>query len=116
MSSPVPTGGAAAREDDASLREPLLANGDSGALATVVVANAHGGGFKAKDRYWEDVHEPAADAVKAADLESGSRRPLLFSNKKVKASLLYPYRCVRDISFQSFAFARRVLPLHAVKS
>ncbi|XP_062188301.1 probable mixed-linked glucan synthase 3 [Phragmites australis] len=103
MSSLVPGAGGAAREDDAGLNEPLLANGDrgfhtGGALAAVVVANAHGsGGAKekgavkvSKDRYWEDVHQP--DAVAAADLESGGGRPLLFSNKKVKATLLYPYR------------------------
>ncbi|CAL5083436.1 unnamed protein product [Urochloa decumbens] len=102
-SSPVP---GTAREDAAAgLTEPLLANGGGGfhdgALATVVVANANGGGngakekgaaaaaVKAKDGYWVDVdREPAA-----ADLESGGGdRPLLFSNKKVKAALLYPYR------------------------
>uniref|UniRef100_A0A0A9F9H1 CSLF3-cellulose synthase-like family F n=1 Tax=Arundo donax TaxID=35708 RepID=A0A0A9F9H1_ARUDO len=103
MSSPVPGAGGAVGEDDgAGLNEPLLATGDvgfhhSGALAAVVVADAHGSGgakekgaAKAKDRYWEDVHQP--DAVAAADLESGGWRPLLFSNKKVKAALLYPYR------------------------
>lgn len=112
-SSPVTgAGGGAASEHDAAaagLREPLLANGDGdggfhdGALATVVVANyAHGGGsrankekdaVKAKDGYWVDVHHQPA----AADVESGGGdgdRPLLFSNKKVMAALLYPYRCV----------------------
>ncbi|KAK3125330.1 hypothetical protein QOZ80_7BG0603440 [Eleusine coracana subsp. coracana] len=100
-SSVVAGGGRAACEEEANLREPLLANGDGGALATVVVANVHGGGggsFKAKgavktkDGYWvDDVHKPDARSS-AADLESGGGRPLLFSNKKVMASLLYPYR------------------------
>ncbi|TVU38470.1 hypothetical protein EJB05_11842, partial [Eragrostis curvula] len=100
--SPVPGAG-----DDANLREPLLANGgdagfQTGALAAVVVANAHGGGgvkakkgggaVKAKDKYWEDVGQPEDAVSSAGDLESGSGRPLLFSEKKVKASLLYPYR------------------------
>ncbi|XP_066394983.1 probable mixed-linked glucan synthase 3 [Miscanthus floridulus] len=104
MSSlPVPGAGGAASEHDAAagLREPLLANDGGfhdGALAAVVVANyAHGGGsrakekdaVKAKDGYWVDVHHQPA----MADVESGGGdRPLLFSNKKVMAALLYPYR------------------------
>jgi hypothetical protein len=106
MSSlPVPGAGGAASEHDAAgdLREPLLANDGGfhdGALAAVVVANyAHGGGsrakekdaVKAKDGYWVDVHHQPA----MADVESGGGdRPLLFSNKKVMAALLYTYRCV----------------------
>ena len=107
MSSlPVPGAGGAASEHDAAagLREPLLANDGGfhdGALAAVVVANCtHGGGsrankekdaVKAKDGYWVDVHHQPA----VADVESGGGdRPLLFSNKKVMAALLYPYRCV----------------------
>ena len=107
-SSPVPGAGGAASEHDAAagLREPLLlADGDDGgfhdgALAEVVVANyAHGGGSRAKEKdavktkdgYWVDVHHQPA----VADVESGGGdRPLLFSNKKVMAALLYPYRCV----------------------
>jgi hypothetical protein len=110
-SSPVPGAGGAASEHAAGgggFREPLLANGcddggfHDGALAAVVVANyAHGGGSrgkekdavkKAKDGYWVDVHHRPA----VADVESGGGgdRPLLFSNKKVMAALLYPYRCV----------------------
>ncbi|OQU89309.1 hypothetical protein SORBI_3002G171200 [Sorghum bicolor] len=108
-SSPVPGAGGAASEHAAGgggFREPLLANGcddggfHDGALAAVVVANyAHGGGSrgkekdavkKAKDGYWVDVHHRPA----VADVESGGGgdRPLLFSNKKVMAALLYPYR------------------------
>ncbi|KAL6657836.1 hypothetical protein ACP70R_005616 [Stipagrostis hirtigluma subsp. patula] len=92
MSSPVP--------GDAGLSEPLLAGGHgsfhAGALATVAVANAHGGikekgAVKAKDGYWVDIPQPDALAA-AADLENGGGRPLLFRNQKVKAALLYPYR------------------------
>lgn len=106
MSSPAPVAGGAAREHDAAgLSEPLLANGDGGfhdgALAAVAVANyAHGAvrsraeekdaAVKSKDGYWVGVHRRPA----VADLESGGGRPLLFSNKKVMAALLYPYRCV----------------------
>ncbi|KAL6896797.1 hypothetical protein ACP4OV_007369 [Aristida adscensionis] len=103
--SPPPAG---AREGDAGLGEPLLADGavNAGALATVVVAGARGGGgakekgdvTKAKDRYWEDVKQPdPPPAAAAPDLESGgggggAGRPLLFRNKKVKTALLFPYR------------------------
>ncbi|KAL6657835.1 hypothetical protein ACP70R_005615 [Stipagrostis hirtigluma subsp. patula] len=104
MSSPV-TG---ARDGDAGLREPLLAAGDgvvhAGALATVVVAantRSRGGAKEkgagnAKDRYWEDVKQPdPATTAAAADLESGGGgRPLLFRNKKVKTTLLFPYRAL----------------------
>ncbi|CAL5072212.1 unnamed protein product [Urochloa decumbens] len=100
MSSSSPVPGAAPEDTGGGLTEPLLGRFHDGALAAVVVANANGGGngatekggggaVKAKDGYWVDVdQEPAA-----ADLESGGGdRPLLFSNKKVKAALLYPYR------------------------
>nr|CAB3458279.1 unnamed protein product [Digitaria exilis] len=105
MSSPASHGDAAA-----GLSEPLLANGGGGdagfhhdgALAAVVVAtSAHGGGSSGKDKkgavkakddgYWVDVPQ---ESTAVDDLESGGGgdRPLLFSTKKVKATLLYPYR------------------------
>jgi len=82
------------------LSEPLL--GDGGALTKVVVATALDGKAKAnkgsvkaeaKDGYWVEVPRQL-DATAAADLESGGEggRPLMFQEKKVKASLLYPYR------------------------
>lgn len=103
MSSPV-TGAGAAREGDAAgLSEPLLVNGNGGTggvhTGALAAANGHGGdepdakkkgAVKAKDRHWEDVAQP-----ESADLESGGDgRPLLFRNRKVKNTLLYPYRCV----------------------
>ena len=109
-SAPVPgTNGAAAPGDDVTgLSEPLLAVGGSdggfhaGALTKVVVATALDGKAKAnkgsvkaeaKDGYWVEVPRQL-DATAAADLESGGEggRPLMFQEKKVKASLLYPYR------------------------
>ena len=111
-SAPVPgTNGAAAPGDDATgLSEPLLAVGGSdggfhaGALTKVVVATALDGkakankGSEAKDGYWVEVpRQLDAAAATAADLESGGGdggrpRALMFQEKKVKASLLYPYR------------------------
>ena len=75
------------------LSEPLLSNRNgvhAGALVvTPVAANGHGG--KAKDKYWKDVDQPGDMAV-APDLENGGGRPLLFSNRRVKNIILYPYR------------------------
>lgn len=108
MSSPAfhADGGAACEDDAGGLSEPLLVNGagdvgfHDGALAAVVVATSvHAGGSSGKEKgvvkakddgYWVDVPEEQA----VADLESGGAgdRPLLFSTKKVKAALLYPYR------------------------
>ena len=86
------------------LSEPLHGDGggDGGALTKVVVATALDGKAKAnkgsvkaeaKDGYWVEVPRQL-DATAAADLESGGEggRPLMFQEKKVKASLLYPYR------------------------
>jgi len=86
------------------LSEPLL--GDGGALTKVVVATALDGkakankGSEAKDGYWVEVpRQLDAAAATAADLESGGGdagrpRALMFQEKKVKASLLYPYRAL----------------------
>lgn len=82
------------------LSQPLLSNGNgvhAGALVvTPVVANGHGGDklkgdLKAKDKYWKDVDQPD-DVAAAPDLENGGGRPLLFSNRRVKNIILYPYR------------------------
>lgn len=102
MSPPAATG-RGARDGDANsgLGEPLLENGSGGAhaWATVTVANgrrdlAAEKRRSAEDRYWVDIDQP--EALEPADVESGraGRRPLLFRNKRVKRSILYPYRCV----------------------
>jgi len=102
------------------LSEPLLGDGggDGGALTKVVVATALDGkakankGSEAKDGYWVEVpRQLDAAAATAADLESGGGdggrlRALMFQEKKVKASLLYPYRAlilIRIISQSSYS-------------
>jgi hypothetical protein len=103
MSPAAATGGAGgARDGDANsgLGEPLLRNGGgvhAGAAVTVANGGAEPAAEKkrsAEDRYWVDIDQP--EALEPADVESGhgGRRPLLFRNKKVKRSILYPYRCV----------------------
>ncbi|KAL6896796.1 hypothetical protein ACP4OV_007368 [Aristida adscensionis] len=102
-SSQAPAVVTGARRDggNASLGEPLLANGgviNAGAVANGSGQHGHGHGAAkkatAEDRYWEDVDQPEAMEA-AADVESGAggrRRPLLFRNKRVKRRILYPYR------------------------
>ncbi|CAO1941650.1 unnamed protein product [Urochloa humidicola] len=64
---------------------------DSG-LGEVLLAN--GGGEKVQsaedDKYWADIDQP--EALEPGDLEGGHCRPLLFRNKRVKRTILYPYR------------------------
>ena len=102
MSPPAATGGTRDGHANSGLGEPLLRNGGGGRVhagAVVTVANgvAEPAAEKkrsAEDRYWVDIDQP--EALEPADVESGrgGRRPLLFRNKKVKRSILYPYRCV----------------------
>jgi hypothetical protein len=89
---------------DAGLAQPLLVNGNSvrvhahanAALTTNVASGSGHGHGKRKtkestdDKYWVDIAQP--EALEPADVESGSRRPLLFRNKRVKPYLLYLYR------------------------
>ncbi|CAN6199383.1 unnamed protein product [Urochloa humidicola] len=64
---------------DSGLGEPLLANGGEKVQS-------------AEDKYWADIDQPEA-LDEPGDLEGGRRRrPLLFRNKRVKRTFLYPYR------------------------
>jgi len=113
MSPPAATGGARDGHAKSGLGEPLLRNGGGGGVhagAAVTVANgvAEPAAEKkrsAEDRYWVDIDQP--EALEPADVESGrgGRRPLLFRNKKVKRSILYPYRCVYCCTYIRVYFA-----------
>ena len=98
---PAAIAGAGARDgDNSGLGEPLLGNGGGGGGGGTV-ANGRGHGAEpvaekkqsAEDKYWVDIDQP--EALEPADVESGGgggRRPLLFRNKRVKRSIMYPYR------------------------
>ncbi|CAN6168393.1 unnamed protein product [Urochloa humidicola] len=71
--------GAGNGHDSGGLGEPLLANGGGEKVQSVE-----------DDKYWADIDQP--EALEPGDLEGGRRRPLLFRNKRVKRTILYPYR------------------------